>query len=34
MKIIGENLTDFQHDTGKKTKDFCNALNISKSNYY
>mgnify|MGYP007053685065 FL=1 len=34
MKIIGEHLTNFQYSTGKKPKEFCDALNISKSNYY
>ena len=34
MKIIGEHLTNFQHDTGKKPKEICAAMNISKSNYY
>ena len=34
MKIIGEHLTNFQYSTGKKPKEFCDAMNISKSNYY
>ena len=34
MRIIGEHLTNFQYSTGKKPKEFCDALNISKSNYY
>ena len=34
MKVIGDNLTKFQYDTGKKPKEICAAMNISKSNYY
>ena len=34
MRIIGEHLTNFQYSTGKKPKEFCDALNINKSNYY
>ena len=34
MRIIGELLPNFQYSTGIKPKEFCDALNISKSNYY